>query len=76
MNEDNLIPIFERDLARIAHMFTIRETKVMELLYGLNGQPQCTFEEIGHRYGVTPERIKQIRDRAVSIIRDLPPDAC
>jgi len=76
MSDDNLTPIFERDIARIAHVFTYREIKVLELLYGLHGKPQQSFDEIARGLGVTSARIRQIQARAVSMIRDLPPEAC
>jgi len=60
LSEDNLIPIFERDLARIAHLFSTRERKILESLYGLNGEPQHTLDEICRCFGVTRARIKQV----------------
>ncbi|MHB9111094.1 MAG: hypothetical protein ACYC4D_00465 [Thermoleophilia bacterium] len=76
IDETNITPIFERDFARIAHLFTYREIRIMELLYGLNGKLQHTFDEVGRRYVVTPERIKQVQAQAVSLIGNLPPEAC
>ena len=46
LNEDNLTPIFERDLARIAHLFSTRERKFLESLYGLNGEQRYTLDNI------------------------------
>jgi RNA polymerase primary sigma factor len=47
-----------------------REKSVVRLRYGLaDGQPH-TLEEIGRRFGVTRERIRQIESRTLSKLRD------
>ncbi|MCF2528528.1 RNA polymerase sigma factor [Yinghuangia soli] len=47
-----------------------REKNVVRLRYGLvDGQPH-TLEEIGRRFGVTRERIRQIESRTLSKLRD------
>jgi RNA polymerase primary sigma factor len=42
-----------------------REREVLELRFGLRGDEPCTLEEIGQRYGVTRERIRQIELRGL-----------
>jgi RNA polymerase sigma factor (sigma-70 family) len=42
-----------------------RERQVLELRFGLAGDEPCTLEEIGLRYGVTRERIRQIELRGL-----------
>jgi RNA polymerase primary sigma factor len=42
-----------------------REREVLELRFGLHGDDPCTLEEIGSRYGVTRERIRQIELRGL-----------
>ncbi|WP_405897623.1 RNA polymerase sigma factor [Streptomyces sp. NBC_00727] len=47
-----------------------RERKLVQLRYGLvDGRPR-TLEEIGHIFGVTRERIRQIESRTLSRLRD------
>ena len=47
-----------------------RDAKVLRLYFGLDdGQPR-TLEEIGRMMGVTRERIRQLRDRALIRLRD------
>lgn len=41
-----------------------RERNVVEAFYGIN-QPECTMEEIGKKYGLTRERVRQIREKAI-----------
>src|SRR5581483_2730930 len=47
-----------------------RDAKVLRLYYGLeDGRPR-TLEEIGRMMGVTRERIRQLRDRALKQLRE------
>jgi RNA polymerase primary sigma factor len=47
-----------------------RDAKVLRLYFGLDdGQPR-TLEEIGRMMGVTRERIRQLRDRALVRLRE------
>ncbi|MBR5440377.1 MAG: RNA polymerase subunit sigma, partial [Prevotella sp.] len=36
--------------------------------YGI-GQPEMTLEEIGRKYGLTRERVRQIREKAIRRLR-------
>lgn len=47
-----------------------REIDVLSLRYGLNGIDVLTLEEIGQKYGVTRERIRQIETKALKKIRN------
>lgn len=42
-----------------------REREVLELRFGLNGQPESTLDEVGRAFGLTRERIRQIQDQAI-----------
>lgn len=76
MDDGDITSILARDFARISHLFTTRERRVLEWLYGLNDERQHTMEEVGNRFGVTRVRIRQIQAKAIDKIRDIPPDAC
>ena len=49
---------------------TERERKILYLYYGLDDGEERTLEEIGHMMGVTRERIRQLRDRALQQLRE------
>jgi RNA polymerase primary sigma factor len=49
-----------------------RERKVIELRFGLNGEPPCTLEEVGRAFGVTRERIRQIENNTLKKLEGLP----
>ena len=46
-----------------------REHKIVQLYFGLDGSEPMTLEQIGHRMGVTRERIRQLKERAFRRLR-------
>ncbi|HXU27674.1 MAG TPA: sigma factor-like helix-turn-helix DNA-binding protein, partial [Bacteroidia bacterium] len=44
---------------------TTREADVVRLYFGLNGNQSLTLEEIGARFDLTRERVRQIKEKAV-----------
>jgi RNA polymerase primary sigma factor len=60
-----------RGLAQCLASLSIRERRVLELRYGLDGELPATFEEIGKIFSVTRERIRQIEKRSLQKLRDL-----
>jgi RNA polymerase primary sigma factor len=54
-----------RDQIRLAlSVLTAREGEVLTLFYGLNDQQALTLSEIGERFSITRERVRQIKDHA------------
>ena len=47
-----------------------RETMILRAYFGLGDSEPKTLEEIGHDLGVTRERIRQLRNRALDKLRD------
>lgn len=47
-----------------------RDALVLKLYFGLEGREEHTLEEIGEILGVTRERIRQLRDRALKRLRE------
>lgn len=50
-------------------MLNHRERSIIEAYYGL-GTPELTLEEIGTKFGLTRERVRQIREKAIKRLRD------
>lgn len=46
-------------------LLTPREQEVISAYYGLNGFKSLTLEEIGDQFGLTRERVRQIKERAI-----------
>jgi RNA polymerase primary sigma factor len=47
-----------------------RDAKVLRLYFGLDGDREHTLEEIGVLFGITRERVRQLRDRALKKLRE------
>ena len=47
-----------------------RDSKVLRLYFGLDGGREHTLEEIGGMLGVTRERVRQLRDRALKRLKE------
>ena len=47
-----------------------RDAKVLRLYFGLDGGREHTLEEIGGMLGVTRERVRQLRDRALRRLKE------
>jgi RNA polymerase primary sigma factor len=57
------------DLSRVLELLTSRERRVLEMRYGLiDGRPH-TLEEVGVKFGVTRERIRQIEAKTLAKLR-------
>ena len=60
------------DIRKILNKLSNKESDVLIMRYGLNEDGQKkTLEEIGNRYGVSRERIRQIENRAISKLKKL-----
>lgn len=46
-----------------------RELSILQERFGLEGGPEKTLDEIGHRFGVTRERIRQLQNLALAKLR-------
>ncbi len=47
-----------------------RDARVLRLYFGLDGGTEHTLEEIGDLFGITRERVRQLRDRALKKLRE------
>lgn len=63
-DEELLKESLRAEIASAISVLNDRERNVIEAFYGIN-QPECTMEEIGKKYGLTRERVRQIREKAI-----------
>lgn len=54
-----------KDIERSLSTLTSREGDVVRLYFGLNGKHPMTLEEIGERFELTRERVRQIKEKAI-----------
>ncbi len=58
-----------KEVGRALHTLTQREADVVMLYFGLNGEHAMTLEEIGEKFNLTRERVRQIKEKAIRRLR-------
>src|SRR6266496_962680 len=48
-----------------------REARILRLYFGLEGQEPMTLEEIGSQLGITRERVRQLKEKALARLRHI-----
>lgn len=56
-------------MERALSTLTERESDIIRLFFGINAQ-EMTLEEIGERFGLTRERVRQIKEKAIRRLRN------
>ena len=59
----------KEELNNVLNTLTHRERKVIELRFGLKGEHPRTLEEVGQKFGVTRERIRQIEAKTLAKLK-------
>jgi len=57
------------DLSRVLEHLPERNAEVIKLYYGLDGQEPMTLEDIGLKYSLTRERVRQLKEKGLSKLR-------
>jgi len=58
-------------LRRILETLSLRERRVLEMRYGLDGQHPRTLDEVGRTFNVTRERVRQIENQCLKKLQAL-----
>lgn len=58
-----------RQIENILETLSSREAQVLRLRFGLGGINECTLDEVGKRFNVSRERIRQIEQEALKRLR-------
>ncbi len=59
----------KKEIERAISTLTPREADVVRLYFGLNSKHPLTLEEIGEKFGLTRERVRQIKEKAIRRLR-------
>lgn len=57
-----------KEIDRAIELLNDREQKVVRAFFGI-GSPEMTLEEIGEKYNLTRERVRQIKEKAICRLR-------
>jgi len=60
--------ILKNQLEKTLSVLSDREKEIVSMYFGLDGQPM-TLEQIGEEYGLTKERIRQIKEKSLRKLR-------
>ena len=63
-----VIESLREEITRALNLLNERERNIIECFFGI-GQPEMTLEEIGNRFGLTRERVRQIKEKAIRRLR-------
>ncbi len=58
-----------KEVQRALSTLTQREADVIAFYFGLNGEHAMTLEEIGEKFSLTRERVRQIKEKAIRRLR-------
>lgn len=65
LNKDSM----KSDLGKVLERLTIRQRLVICKYFGLLGEQPMTLEEIGEHFDLTRERVRQIKDNALKVLK-------
>jgi RNA polymerase primary sigma factor len=70
-DEETFEHALTESIERVLSMLKEREAKILRLYFGLDGKEPMTLEEIGSLLGITRERVRQIKEKALSRLRHI-----
>ncbi len=64
-DKELLTDSLKEEIERVTYTLTQREADIIRLTFGLNGEHVHTLGEIGEKYNLTRERVRQIKEKAI-----------
>ncbi len=64
-----MVDSLQGEVTRALSTLTQRESEVISYYFGLNGTQAMTLEEIGEKFNLTRERVRQIKEKATRRLR-------
>ena len=58
-----------KEIDSVLNTLSGRESNIIRLYFGLNGKHAYTLDEIGEKYNLTRERVRQIKERAIRSLK-------
>lgn len=67
LNQDSL----KKDIERSFQLLSDREATILSMYYGLEGYSSMSLEEIGTKLGLTSERVRQVKTKAIKKLKEV-----
>lgn len=67
LNRDSL----KKDIERSFQILSGREATILSMYYGLGGYSSMSLEEIGTKLGLTSERVRQVKTKAIKKLKEV-----
>ena len=64
-DEEVMKDSLRNEIRRVLKSLSPREAEIVNAYFGLDGENGVTIEQIGQKYDLTKERIRQIKERAI-----------
>ena len=61
----------KKDIQRVLSTMNQRDAAIVSCFFGVNGEPMMSLDEIGSRFQLTRERVRQIKEKAIRRMRKL-----
>jgi RNA polymerase primary sigma factor len=68
--EETMEGALRDEINKVLTSLSDREATIIEYRFGLNGKQPLSLQELGNRFSLTKERIRQIEQRALRKLRD------
>ena len=60
------------EIRRMLETLTDREKEILKLYFGIDNEAAFTLDEIGRRFNITRERVRQIKSKALDRLKNSP----
>ena len=68
-NEIDFVDSLQIEITRSLSILTEKQRAVLKLYYGIGLEHPVSLEDIGEQFGLTRERVRQIKDKAITRLR-------
>jgi RNA polymerase primary sigma factor len=68
-DDDVMKDSLRNEIRRVLKSLSPREAEIVNAYFGLDGENGVTIEQIGQKYDLTKERIRQIKERAIKFTK-------
>jgi len=69
-DKDLMVESLRREIERVLNTLPAREADILRLYFGLRGYHQHTLDEIGEKFNLTRERVRQLKEKAIRRLKN------